>query len=197
MSRASGFTVLEMAVAIAIFAVAGAMAYAGLDRAIAIQARLAAVRRRWQGREVAYYRLADGLAQARDRAVRNGAGALVPPFVIRRAGAGTRLDFTTADRPGWGPGPVSGLSRVGYEDRRGRLLWRRWAVPDRVPGRRQVKEVLMRGVQRFEARVLAPTGLYVRTWPPAGGPALVPAVVKVVLTLDDGRHIRWLFSVGR
>ncbi len=197
MMRSKGFTLLEMLVAIAIFAVVGAIAYTGLDRAMAIRAHLKAVRVRWQERELAYYRLAEDLSQARGRPVRDGAGTLVPAFVVRRMGRGVRLNFTTGGTPPFRSRPASDLRRVDYTVMHGRLIWRRWAVLDRAPGEHRAHEVLMRGVRRLQVRLLASNGLYVRTWPLAGQPAADPNAVKVTLTLKDGRHIRWLFPVGR
>ena len=197
MIRSRGLTLLEMVVAIAIFAIAGAIAYTGLDRAMAIHARLEGAGRRWQARGLAYYRLADDLAQARDRPVRDGSGVLVPAFVVRRGGRGVRLSFTTGGTPALRAGPASDLRRVAYMVRHGRLIWRRWAVLDRVPGTRRAEEVVMRGVRNWRVRLLAPDGRYVRTWPPAGTPAADPPAVKVVLTMKGGRRIRWLLPVGR
>ena len=197
MTRNGGFTLLEMLVAIAIFAIVGAIAYTGLDRAMAIRTQLKSVRVRWQARGLAYYRLANDLAQARGRPVRDGAGTLVPAFIVRRMGRGVRLNFTTGGTPPFGSGPASDLRRVDYTVMHGQLIWRRWAVLDRAPGERRAKEVLVRGVRRFRVRLLASNGLYVRSWPLAGQPAAGPTAVKVVLTLKDGRHIRWLFAVGR
>ncbi len=197
MRRPCGFTLLEMLVAIAIFAIVGAIAYTGLDRALAIRAQLHSVRLRWQARGLAYYRLANDLAQARARPVRDGAGTLLPAFVVRRMGRGLRLNFTTGGTPSFQSRPASNLRRVDYTVMRGQLIWRRWAVLDRAPGERRVKEVLMRGVRTWQIRLLASNGLSIRSWPLAGQPAADPSAVKVVLTLQDGRHLRWFFPVGR
>ncbi len=197
MTRMRGFTLLEMLVAIAIFAVVGAIAYTGLDRAMAIRGQLKVVRARWQARSLAYYRLAEDLSQARGRPVRDGAGTLVPAFVVRRMGRGVRLNFTTGGTPPFRSGPASNLRRVDYTVMHGRLIWRRWAVLDRAPGEHRAQEVLMRGVRRLRVRLLASSGLSARTWPLAGQPAADPRAVKMTLTLKNGRHIRWLLPVGR
>jgi len=192
-----GFTLLEMLVAIAIFAIVGAIAYTGLDRAMEIRTQLKVVRVRWEERGLCYYRLARDLAQARGRPVRDGAGTLVPAFMVRRTGREVRLNFTTSGTPPLSPSPLSNLRRVDYTVMHGQLVWQRWDVLDRAPGEHRAREVLMNGVRSFRVKLLAQNGLYVRTWPLAGQPAADPAVVKVVVTLKGGRHIRWLFAVGR
>lgn len=197
MNGARGFTLLEMLVAIAIFAIVGAIAYTGLDHAMEIRAQLKAVRGRWEARGLAYYRLANDLSQARGRPVRDGAGTLVPAFIVRHMGHGVRLNFTTGGPAPFTSAPRSDLRRVDYTIEHGALIWRRWAVLDRAPGEHRAKEVLLRGVRRLRVDLLTPTGLYVRSWPVAGQPAAEPSLVKVIVTLKGGRHLRWLFAVGR
>ncbi len=197
MSAVRGFTLLEMLVAIAIFAIVGAIAYTGLDHAMDIRTQLKTVRGLWEARGLAYYRLENDLSQARGRPVRDGAGTLVPAFMVRQMGRGVRLNFTTGGTAPLTSAPRSDLRRVDYTVKHGALIWRRWPVLDRAPGEHRVKEVLLRGVRSFRVDILTPSGLYVPTWPVAGQPAAEPSLVKVVVTLKNGRHLRWLFAVGR
>lgn len=197
MKTARGFTLLEMLVAIAIFAIVGAIAYTGLDRAMAIRAHLKTVRNRWESRGLAYYRLANDLSQVRGRPVRDGAGTLVPAFIVRRMGRGVRLNFTTGGPAPFASGPRSDLRRVDYTVEHGQFLWRRWSVLDRAPGEHRARQVLLTGVRRLRVEMLTPAGLYVHTWPIAGQPAADPKIVKVILTLKNRHHLRWLFAVGR
>ena len=197
MNGARGFTLLEMLVAIAIFAIVGAISYTGLDHAMDIRAQLKTVRSRWEARGLAYYRLENDLSQARGRPVRDGAGTLVPAFTVRHMGRGVRLNFTTGGVAPLTSARRSNLRRVDYTVEHGALIWRRWPVLDRAPGEHRAKEVLLRGVRRFHVDMLTPSGLYVRTWPLAGQPVAEPRLVKVIVTLKNGRHLRWLFAVGR
>ncbi|HUW98594.1 MAG TPA: type II secretion system minor pseudopilin GspJ [Acidiferrobacter sp.] len=192
-----GFTLLEMVVAMAIFAVVGAVSYAGLDRAMTIRTHLQAVQTRWEAYGLAYDRLADDLSQVRARSVRDGAGALVPAFIVRRMGHRTEWSFTMGGARPWSVRPRSHLRRVSYTVVDGNWVWRRWAVLDRVPGERRAQQVLLHGVRRVRVEPLAANGRYVRTWPLVGQPMVQPRLVKVVVTLADGHHLRWLFAVGR
>ncbi len=198
MTDTRGFTLLEMLVAVAIFAIVGALAYTGLSRALAIRAQLKTVRTRWEDRALVYERLSEDLSQARPRPVRDGAGTLVPAFMVRRMGRGVRLNFTTGGPAPVGAGrPLSDLRRVDYTVEHGRLLWRRWAVLDRAPGEHRAREVLLRGVRAFRVSLLAANGTMVRVWPLAGQPTALPAMVQIVLRLKHHRTVRWLFAVGR
>ncbi|MDA8390467.1 MAG: prepilin-type N-terminal cleavage/methylation domain-containing protein [Gammaproteobacteria bacterium] len=196
-SAQRGLTLIEMLVAIAIFAVVGAIAYTGLDRAIAIRGHLRTVRDTWEARALAYYRLRTDLAQARPRTVRDSLGGLVPGFVIRRSARETVLSFTTGGPAPFGRARASDLRRVDYVVARGRLMWRRWRALDRAPGTKRATLVLMRHIRHVQLRVLSPQGRYVRSWPLAGQPAQMPLTVRVVIVLDNGRHLRWLLPVGR
>jgi len=197
MTTARGFTLLEMLVAISIFAIVGAIAYTGLDRAMAIRTHLKTIQARWEARGLAYYRLANDLSQVRGRPVRDGAGMLVPAFMVRRVGRRTQLNFTTGGAAPFSARPRSNLRRVSYTVEHGKLIWRRWAVLDRAPGGHRARQVLLRGVRRFRVDMMTANGLYVRTWPIVGQPPAEPKLVKVVVKLKNGRHLRWLFAVGR
>ena len=197
MTISRGFTLLEMLVALAIFAIVGAIAYTGLDRAIAIRSHLKTVRTRWEARGLAYYRMANDLSQVRGRPVRDGAGTLVPAFIVRRLGRRVQLSFTTAGAAPFSSGPKSNLRRVEYTVEHGKWIWRRWAVLDRAPNEHRAREVLLAGVRSFRVDLMTANGLYVRTWPLVGQPAADPRIVKVVVELKNGRHLRWLFAVGR
>ncbi len=192
-----GFTLIEMLVAIAIFAVVSAIAYTGLDRAMAIRARLQTVRHAWEARALAYYRLRTDLAQVRPQTVRDSLGGLVPAFVIRRTARETIMSFTAGGPAPFGRAHASDLRRVAYVVTGGQLEWRRWQALNRAPGTRRVTLVLMRHIRHVRLQVLSPDGRFVRSWPLAGQPAQLPLTVRLVMRLDDGRRIRWLLPVAR
>ncbi len=195
--RAKGFTLIEMLVAIAIFALVGAIAYTGLDRAIAIRRHLGVVRASWEARELAYYRLRTDLAQARPRPVRDSLGAFEPAFVIRRSATATTLVFTAGGPAPFGKTRASNLRRIAYKVTGGRLEWRRWQTLDRAPGTHRATLVLLDHIRRVHLRVLTTDGRYVRSWPLPGQPTQMPRLVRMTIRLDNGHHLRWVFPVGR
>lgn len=195
--RAAGFTLLEMLVAMAIFALVGAMAYTGLDRAIAIRTQLKTVRTTWEARALAWYRLRADLSAVRPRPVRDGMGTLVPALVIYHPTHRTRVSFTIGGLAPLEERGRSDLRRVSYTVKNGQLLWRRWDALDRAPDDRRVTVVLLRHVTHWRVRVLASNGRLVRDWPMAGQLALLPTLMTVTIQLANGHRLRWLFPVAR
>ncbi len=99
--RARGFTLLELLVAVAIFAVVSAFAYEGLSQALKARRRLDHERRFWQGLAITFSELKQDLAQARPRPVRDAAG--LRQEIVRMQPSGRhaarvvfdRVDFNT------------------------------------------------------------------------------------------------------
>jgi len=66
-TRSAGFTLLEILVAVGIFALFSAMAYGGLIRVLDTRDRLDAERDYWRGLTMSFLQIEDDLAHARDR----------------------------------------------------------------------------------------------------------------------------------
>ncbi|MHB1528669.1 MAG: type II secretion system minor pseudopilin GspJ [Acidiferrobacteraceae bacterium] len=200
--RARGFTLLELLVAVAIFAVVSALAFEGLSQALKARRRLDHERRFWQGLAITFSELKQDLAQARPRPVRNAAGMMVPAFIGLPAGEtadhGSVLQFTRGGAFPVRHGPASTLERVGYEVRGHGLVRLIWPVLDRAPNTRPLVSPILNGVERFRVRFYETNGQWSRVWPLPGGQLTdLPRGVRVTLHLKDhGTFKRW-FVVGR
>jgi general secretion pathway protein J len=201
-AAAGGFTLLEVLVAVGIFAVFSAMAYTGLTRLLETRARLAAEQEFWRRLALAFVQVEDDLAQARVRTVRDNFGNPRAAFrgqpVDPRATAEPSLELTRAGLFVLGAGPRSQLARVGYRLRDGRLLRLTWPALDAPPVAAARETPVLEAVDSMELRFRAPGG-WVDRWPPEGqgaAPAL-PVAVEMTLTLGErGRYTR-LFLVNR
>jgi general secretion pathway protein J len=196
-----GFTLLEVLVAIAIFAFVGVMALSGytqLQKQTEYQElRLARVREVQR----AVQTLAQDLTQIEPRPIREPIGEQHIPAVLAGESVEYKLEFT---RSGWMN--TAGLARptlqrVGYRlDQDG--LWRDyWRVLDRTQVAEPVRVRLLSGVRAVTFRFLSTSQEWVDRWPQAGGtPAsaerLRPAAVEVTIELDDWGTIRRIVEVA-
>lgn len=197
MTRQRGFTLLELLVAVAIFAVVSALAYEGLSQAITLRRRLDQERRTWQALALTFSEMRQDLAQARSRPVRDGTGMMTPAFVgvpqDETDYNGPLLEWTRGGALGPGTGPGSDLERVGYELRDQRLSRLVWSDLDRAPGTKPVRSVLVTGVRQLRIRYYGNNGQWSRVWPLPGGQITdLPRGMRVTMRLTgQGTITRW------
>jgi general secretion pathway protein J len=200
-SRCSaGFTLMELLVAVAIFAVVSALALTGFTQ-LQRQSEYAA-QRLDRTREVqrAMQMLALDLEQVEPRAIREPLGETRLPALSVAVAAQYVLELT---RAGWSN--TAGLQRptlqrVGYRlDNQD--LWRdHWPTLDRTMSVEPVKEKLLTGVRSVTFRVMDGSRNWLDHWPETqsvdqSAVRLRPAAVEVTIELEDWGTIRRLIEV--
>ena len=78
--RTAGFTLLEILVAIAVFAIFSMMAYGGLLRLLDNRERIDTERAFWRDTTFAFLRIEQDFSRARNRSIRNISGGNQIPF---------------------------------------------------------------------------------------------------------------------
>jgi len=200
-SRQHGFTLLEVLVAIAIFAFVGVMALSGYTQ-LQKQTEYQQLRlERIREIQRAVQTLAQDFTQLEPRAIREPLGDQRLPALMAGEGIEYKVEFT---RAGWSNNaglPRPTLQRVAYRlDQDG--LWRDyWRVLDRTQASEPVRYKLLTGVRAVSFRFLAPSQEWVDLWPqPGGNPVeqqrLRPAAVEVTLDLEDWGQIRRVIEVA-
>ena len=199
--RHDGFTLMELLVAIAIFAILGSLAMSGYTE-LQQQSEYAEQRlERLREVQRAVQTIGQDLAQIEPRPVREPLGDTRLPAVLAGGSVDYGLQFT---RAGWSntaglPRPT--LQRVGYR-LDGEGLWRdHWPVLDRTLALEPTRVKLLGGVRAVRFRYLDANREWVDRWPvgdPTGPEAerLRPAGIEVILDLEDWGEIRRVIEVA-
>jgi general secretion pathway protein J len=198
--RRAGFTLVELLVALAIFALIATFAYRGLNVMLDSRTALANESRKW--RDVALFvgRVERDMGAVLDRRAKNTYG-------VEQAPVTSVVDF--------GPNPVPGVSltrsggglqdnalaapqRVAYRFADGRVDRLAWPAVDSAPRIDPESTKVLENVKGLAFRFMAPTGEWRPAWGLPGSPDAMPAAVEMTLELASGeRIVRLLDLPGR
>lgn len=194
--RHGGFTLLELLVALSIFAIMAVMAYAGLQAVLRTREHTDEAAKRLNDLQTAFMFLQSDIEQSTGRSVRDVLGDPVPAM----EGASGTQPFLQLTRAVGGRYPGLervGLQRVEYALVDGRLVRRTWAVLDRAQDSRPLSANLLSGVHSVLVRFRSTS--WIDFWPPAGAEndlSRLPRAVEIQVNLDAGGYVRRLFAVA-
>lgn len=193
-----GFTLLELLVALGIFALLAAMAYGGLNNVMRVSDATQQHAERLAQLQKSFLWLARDIEQASERSIRDEYGD--QQGAVQAAEFGRyQLELT---RAGWRnpAGRVrSHLQRVAYGLRDGQLIRAYWNVLDRAQDSQPLETVLLEGVGKLELRFLDEQQQWHSNWPSLGldGEPVEGMPLAIELTMEtpaEGR-LRRLFRV--
>jgi len=203
--RRRGFTLIEVMVAMAIFALIGIVSAALLNRILDARGLSDERAERLGGLQRAVLRLERDLLQATGRAIRDGFGDRRPALVLEDA---RRIEFS---HHGW-RNPLelerSEVQRVAWSlEEEGDLVRRFWSVLDRAPDSEARAQTVLAAVEELEFVLLDMEGGSWRDWPPdraapalpgeGGEDAPLPGALRVSLTLSPFGRIERLIPLAR
>ncbi|MDJ0814090.1 MAG: type II secretion system minor pseudopilin GspJ [Woeseiaceae bacterium] len=198
--RNTGFTLIEVLVALAVFGVMSMLAYTVLGSTLSNADYLTERMERLQSVQRAMRYLSSDLMQASPRPVRSDLGDSYVPAVYSTLSSDFALEITHG---GWGnPAglPRSTLQRVAYRIEEDDLLRYHWGVLDRTYSNEPIITVLLEGVDSLFFRFYDGTGTGSEVWPPqqqgGSGMRLRPRAVEIVLSLPDQGEITRLLEVA-
>jgi general secretion pathway protein J len=202
MKKMRGFTLLEVLVAMAIFAIVGVMAFTGYTQlqkqSEYQQSRLDRVHEVQR----AVQTLSQDLMQIEPRPIREPIGEQHVPAVVAGESVDYKIEFSRAGWMNTAGLPRSTIERVAYRiDQDG--LWRdHWRVLDRTQTSEPVRTLLLKGVRSVTFRFMNPSRQWVTRWPQLQGVATPdqerarPAAVEVKLELEDWGEITRIVEVA-
>jgi len=190
---------LELLIAVAIFALMGAMAYSGLQQVLTQQRHTEQQSQRLADLQKAYQIMQRDIEEIAERKIRNEFGDSVDALV-----GGSGLDgvaFSRAGRANPAGFPRSNIQRVAYIPDQDTLVRRTWRVLDRAQDSKPDDQVLVEGLRHFSVRFLDAANEWQDRWPPqqvAGTTATgagLPKAMEVQLELDRLGTLNWLFAL--
>ncbi len=187
-SSSHGFTLLELIVAVAVFAVVATIAYSGLDLLLRSRGSLEAEASRQRELDLAVLGLERDLRQALPRPVRGPYGNELPAL----AGTAVAAEWTLLDLSSSRQGVFPDAGRVRYEIVDGALWRSRDVVLDRSPRDSSRRRRVLDDVERLSFRYVASVRQRLDQWPPRTGitaPERLPRAVEVTLVLADRGEI--------
>lgn len=192
---ARGFTLLEVVVAVAIFAVVAALAWGGLDRITRAKQVIDAQSRQFMALQQAIGQLERDFRQAAPRPVRDASGLELPALL----GGVDDVELTRFVGAGGWDRQAPALERVGWRCEADRLQRLHWVVLDRTAGTQVQVEDRVEGVSLCRWRYLV-DGVPLERWPMAGDaepPGRLPDAVEFRFEVEDGGEYRRVLELPR
>ncbi len=199
-----GFTLLELLVALALFAVLSLLTFSSLRAMIDSREQTRIEGERLAEVQMAFARLGLDIQQAVPRSIRDEYGNQLAAMSYGTA-AVDAFELTVGGRRSLVPGRSGGgLQRLGYLRQEDKLLRESWPVLDRGPGLESFRQPVLSGVELFELRFLGENNEWYNHWPPAritppGEMAppddRLPRAVEIIVELEDWGRLRRLFPV--
>jgi general secretion pathway protein J len=199
--RQRAFTLIEVLVAMAVFAVLAGFAYSTLGQTLLSAEILNERMDRLQALQRTMRLLTDDLQQLAPRPIRDELGDNLRPALDTGFQSGFALELT---RSGWSNPivlPRSTQQRAAYRIEDGELIRFHWYTLDRTLSNEPVSVTLLDGVEGLQFRFLVDNNDYTEQWPPLNLPGAVgarerPRAVEVTLLLEEEGEIRRLIEVA-
>ena len=196
-----GFTLLELLVAVAVFAVLSAMAYGGLRNVIDNSQQTDIAMQRLQQVQLAMVKISRDFTQLSQRNIRDEYGN-TNNYILAGEGDDVFIEFSRGGRRNPAEMLRSHLLRVAYkfeDNTRSRL---HWPQLDRTQEMEPYESVLLEEVENASIRFLDNNNEWHNEWPPldatgqADGSTVVLSAIEFTLELQDWGEIVRLFLVN-
>lgn len=180
-SKQSGVTLLELLVALAIFAVIGVIAYSGLNITLTMRSQTDKHAAQLAQLQIAFARLGKDFEQYVNRPIRDEYGDFKPAI----QGTESYLELTCAGWRNPAQQPRATLQRVAYFVEKGILKRSYWRVLDRAQNSQALHVELLREVDAFTLRFLSQDLKWHNEWPPqvieSAGVKLIAVEVTLIV----------------
>jgi general secretion pathway protein J len=195
------FTLIEVLVSLAIFAILATLAYGALSQTLDSADLLNERMDRLQAIQRTMRLLSEDLLTLSPRPIRDELGDGFAPALDTDFQSGFALELTHG---GWSNPivlPRSTLQRSAYRIEEDELIRYHWTVLDRTLANEALSVTLLDGVESILFRFLQANGEWVEQWPPRNRPGALgarerPRAVEIILTLSGEGEIRRLLEVA-
>lgn len=195
------FTLIEVLVALAIFAILAALAYGTLGQTLLSAEVLNERMDRLQAIQKTVRHLSQDFLQLAPRPVRLELGDSMGPALQTDLRSEFALELTHG---GWSNPvalPRGTLQRAAYRLEDDELVRYYWTVLDRTLSNEPIAVTILDGVESLLFRYLLDSGDWIEQWPPPTAPGPLgfrqrPRAVEFTLTLQDAGEIRRIIEIA-
>ena len=197
----TGFTLLELLVAVAVFAILSAMAYGGLRNVIDNSQQTESAMERLQQVQMTMLKISRDFSQLSQRNIRDEYGN-TSNYIMMGQGDDVFIEFSRGGRRNPAELLRSHLQRVAYKLEENKLSRLHWPHLDRTQEMEPYESVLLDDVENAGVRFLDSNNEWHNEWPPlsatgqATGTAMVLSAIEFRLELKDWGELVRLFRVG-
>lgn len=192
-SKTAGFTLIELMVAIMIFAIISIISYRTISSLVTTKQVVTAAQDKWGGIARAVNKLSTGWNKVIPLAIRDENGVLMPAVLGINKLSGnfdSQLEFTTSGSIGdneYGSNPPR---RIGFRFLNGNLYLISWSNMNRAPNTQPQVSLLLNNVSSFNVYFLYSDKQWRDTWPmDTGSFTTIPAGLRVYIVLKSGEEI--------
>ncbi len=202
-STNTGFTLLELLIAIAVFAVLAIMSYGTLSSVLLSQTQTREAAQQLARVQQAVLHIERDLLQIVVRPIRDYSHVDPIPALMGAEFGIERLEFTRTGRANPNIAPRSYLQRITYampDDEEHKLYRYVWPSLDRSQGQEPRRYLLLDDVEELVLRFYDDKGEEHNSWPPpllagTGNITVMPQAIKVVLKLKSMGEIWRLLAI--
>jgi general secretion pathway protein J len=195
--RSAAFTLVELLVALAIFALMSGFAYRGLNALLESRVALQKESRKWRDVSLFVGRIERDLDAVLLRTSTGPSGTALPPVSssLETPTAGEGLALTRSGSP-IQQNALAAPQRIAYRLRGERIERLTWAGVDAAPREEPLAVTVLSPARSLSFRFMdSRTGDWRPTWP--GSTDLLPAAVEVTVELASGERIVRLVDLPR
>ncbi|MCL2656459.1 MAG: type II secretion system minor pseudopilin GspJ [Betaproteobacteria bacterium] len=186
--RQTGLTLIELMIAIAIFAVLGVISYRAVSSMGDSRERVDVALNRWRTIDRVMQLIENDLTQLAPRWQYDNAPLAAPPITLVKGEERDELQLVRLD------GAQGGLQRRIYRVENNRLMLVRMPASN-VSNAQQSGEALLDQVKTLRWRFVNAAGQEFDTWPPPDTQDRFPAGVRIELELADAGLVKRVFAL--
>jgi len=195
-SKKSGFTLLELLIAIAVFSLVSVMSYSGLKTVIESNKRIEEKSDQYQQLDRLFLLMQQDFYQMVNRPVRDGFGDVQPALIANSGLADFFLEFSRSGALNIANPEVPLLRRVAYLLENGIVKRRSWQVLDRLQSSESLDVELLDDVNDMQVSFFyADTQAQVQTSNEAVGQGL-PKAITITLNVEGIGVIKRVWAVA-
>ncbi len=193
MNKQQGFTLVEILIALFVFAIMSTIATVGLTSVIRSYERSSIHFERLAELQIAMTIMQQDMTQMINRPILDNVSERQPAF------SATRPEYFEFTRVGYSNPqmtlPRSTLQRVAYQWQDNQLIRTTWPVLDRATNTAPMQRILLTDVTQMQIRFLSDKNQFFTSWPTPQAASVFPKAIEITLNLKDYGSIQRLFLI--